>query len=91
MNIIKKMRILKIILLLTILSLTSCYTYIDYKYKGYEVVEYKDTIRLEPIHYHYKKDSLNGCIWIDESKYPYKSTYIIEIWEIKKRNSIKKR
>jgi hypothetical protein len=86
------MRILKSLLLITtLLTLNSCYTYIDYKYKGYETIEYIDTIHLNPIHYHYKKDSLNDCIWVDEFKHPYKSVYIIESWEIIKKRSIKKK
>jgi hypothetical protein len=86
------MRILKSILLITtLLTLNSCYTYIDYRYKGYETIEYIDTIHLNPIHHHYEKDSLNVCIWRDEFKHPYKSVYIIESWKITKKRSIKKK
>ncbi len=78
-------------MLVLLMMMTSCYTYIDYRYKGYETVEYIDTIKLSPIHYHSVRDSSFYCVWIDEFRHPYKSVYVIECWDARKRKSIIKR
>lgn len=84
------MKIFKIILLILTISLSSCYTYIDFKYKGVETIEFVDTMTLSPIHYHYVQDSVNHCVVIEEFKHPVKFIYFVERWETKKRYKIKK-
>jgi hypothetical protein len=76
-------------LILLILSmLTSCYTYVEYNYRGYDIIEYNDTIRLEPIHFHIVRDSLNYCIWVDEFKIPFNKVYVKEYWDVKEKRRV---
>jgi hypothetical protein len=78
-----------IILSTLLLALTSCHTYIDFVYKGTEVIEYQDTIRFEPIHLHYEEIGEPKCYFIELNKIPYTQVYIIENWIVRKRRKFK--
>jgi len=74
-----------IIILILLLTLTSCHTYIDYVYKGTEVVEYVDTLDFEPLHLHYDFNGEPKCYYVEFNNIPYKKTYAIEKWKVIKK------
>jgi hypothetical protein len=78
-----------IIILISLLTLTSCHTYIDYVYKGTEVVEYVDTLNFEPLHLHYDFNDDPKCYYVEFNNIPYKQTFVIENWKVVKRRRFK--
>ena len=78
-----------IIILISLLTLTSCHTYIDYVYKGTEVVEYVDTLNFDPLHLHYDIDDDPKCYYVEFNNIPYNKLLLLRIGKSLKEEDLK--
>jgi hypothetical protein len=67
--------------LLSLITMTSCSTYIDYQYKGSQKVECQDIVVIKETHTHWVDTDGNWeCILVDKIEIVHTQYYIIEHW-----------